>query len=361
MQLIDMRPAKFLKYSLLMAMASVMGCGQPKAGMPPGGFAVSVVAVPVSEEKIEDKISLVGTLAADESVEIKNEISGVIEQLGFDEGQKVQQGQMLFMIDAGKLNASLAQAEANIGLAKTTFDRLSSLIKAGAVSQQEYDQAKSDLEAKQAEVDLIKAQLKETVISATFDGVMGERKVSVGQYVDQGTSLSFLIRQDPMKAEFNVPERFLGQLKENQEVEINVAAYPEEKFKGQVYFIDPRINENTRTTLVKAKVPNSDGKLRSGMFANLDLIVNIRQNALTVPETALIPRGEEVNVFTVVDNKAQMKPVKVGIRLAGKAEIIEGLSAGDIVITEGHQKIGPGSPVNVKNSSEEAQPVQSAP
>ena len=125
---------------------------------------------PVKQEVIEEKISLVGTLVADEAVEIKNEIAGVIEQVGFEEGQKVAKGQMLFMIDARKLNATLAQAEANMQLAQTTFDRLSCLITAGAISQQEFDQAKSDLEAKKAEVDLIKAQLKETVISASFDG-----------------------------------------------------------------------------------------------------------------------------------------------------------------------------------------------
>jgi membrane fusion protein (multidrug efflux system) len=265
----------------------------------------------------------------------------------------VERGQMLFMIDAGKLKASLAQAEANLALAKTTFDRLSSLIKVGAISQQEFDQAKSDLEAKKAEVDLIKAQLKEAVITAAFDGVMGERKVSIGQFVNQGTPLTYLIKQDPMKAEFRVPERFLGQLKDRQSIEVTVAPYPEEKFEGEVYFIAPQVNEQTRTALVKAKLSNKEGKLRSGLFANLDLIVNIRSRALVVPEIALIPRGEDVFVFVVdQESKAQMKKVEVGLRLAGRAEIVSGVSVGEKVIVEGYQKIGPGSPVKVKNVSE---------
>ena len=325
------------------------GCGKKEAGGMHGGFASSVVAEPVKQEKIEEKISLVGSLQADEAIEIKNEIAGIIEQIGFEEGLPVKKGQMLIMIDAKKLNATLAQMEANLGLAQTTFDRLSSLIKAGAVSQQEYDQAKSDLEAKKAEVDLIKAQQKETVIAASFDGVMGERTVSAGQFVNQGTTLTFLIKQDPMKAEFHVPERSLGQMKVGQEIEVTVAAYPDEKFKGEVYFIDPQIEEQTRTALVKAKLPNPDGKLRRGMFANLDLIVSIRPQALVAPETALIPRGEDVFVFVVdKDSKAQMKPVKVGVRLAGKAEIVEGLSEGENVIVEGFQKVGPGSTVKIK-------------
>ena len=336
---------------LFLSSLMLTGCGDQKKKGPPGGFAVSVVAEAVKREKIEEKISLVGSLAADEFVEIKNEIAGVIEEIGFDEGQPVKKGQMLFMIDADKLKASLAQAEANLGLAHTTFERLSSLIRSGAVSQQEYDQAKSDLEAKQAEAELIKAQLKETVITAAFDGVMGERKVSLGQFVNQGTTLTFLINQDPLKAEFRVPERFLGQLKEGQTVEVTVAAYPDEEFKGEVYFIDPQVEEQTRTALVKAKLPNPQGKLRRGMFANLNLIVSVRSQALVVSEEALLPKGDDVFVFAVdQENKAQMKKVKVGIRLAGKAEIVEGLDEGENVIVEGYQKIGPGSTVKIKDT-----------
>ena len=247
---------------MILGLVSLFGCGKPKAGGPAGGFAVSVVAEPVRQDKIEQKISLVGNLAADENVEIKNQVAGVIEQIGFEEGQKVKKGQMLVMIEASKLNASVAQAEANLGLAHTTFNRLSSLIKAGAVSQQEYDQAQSDLETKKAQLDLINAQLKETVISASFDGVMGERRVSPGQFVEMGTTISYLVKQDSLKAEFQVPERFLGQLKLGQKIEVSVAPYPEEKFQGDVYFIAPQIEEQTRTALVKARLPNLMGKLR---------------------------------------------------------------------------------------------------
>jgi len=326
------------------------GCGG-QAGGQPGGFAVSVVVAAVKEETVEEKISLVGTLTANETVEIKNQAAGVIERIGFNEGQAVKSGQMLFMVDTRKLNATLARTEANLSMAQTTFGRLSSLITAGAISQQEFDQAKSDLDVKKAEVELIKAQLAETVIAASFDGVVGERKVSVGQFVDQGTTLSYLISQDPIKAELRAPERYLGQLKEGQPIQVTVAAYPDETFDGEVYFIAPQVEEQTRTALIKAKLPNPEGKLRQGMFANLDLIVNARSRALTIPEEALIPKGDEVYVFAVdAESKAQMKPVKVGIRLAGRAEILEGLSAGENVIVEGYQKVGPGSPVNMKES-----------
>jgi membrane fusion protein (multidrug efflux system) len=338
-----------------------IGCGPKKGGAAGamGGFATSVVAQPVKAKKIEEKISLVGNLQADESIEIKNQIAGVIAQIGFLEGEPVKQGQTLFVIDADKLKASLAQALANLGLAQTTFARLSTLIKANAISQQEFDQASSDLEARKAQVELINAQLKETQITASFDGVTGDRKVSIGQFVNQGTLLTTLIKQDPMKAEFNIPERFLGQLKEAQGIEVTVAAYPDEIFKGEVYFIDPQVDELNRTALIKAKIPNPDGKLVRGMFANLNLIVSIRSEALVVPETALIMKSDDVFVFTVdSDNKAQMKKVKVGLRMVAEAEILEGLTQGENVIVEGYQKIGPGSLVNISETKSETNSIK---
>ncbi len=359
-------PMRFKNFYLLfvvcIATLSCFGCGSPKGGpgAGKGGFPASVVAQAVKVEKIEEKISLVGNLQADESIEIKNQIAGVIAEIGFLEGELVKEGQVLFVIDADKLKASLAQAEANLGLAQTTFTRLSTLIKANAISQQEFDQASSDLEARKAQIDLIKAQLKETQITASFDGVTGDRKVSIGQFVNQGTLLTTLIKQDPMKAEFNIPERFLGQLKDGQSIEVTVAAYPDEIFKGQVYFIDPQVDELNRTALVKAKIPNPDARLVRGMFANLNLIVSIRQQALVIPESALIMKSEDVFVFAVdADNKAQMKKVKVGLRMVGKVEILDGLADGENVIIEGHQKIGPGSLVKIKEPQNDTKAVSS--
>jgi membrane fusion protein (multidrug efflux system) len=341
---------QFLSQLFIIISVFLMGCDAKTQAPMHGDFAMSVVAESVTLEKVEDRISLVGNLAADETVEIKNQAAGVIEKIGFKEGQMVKKGEILITIDAQKINAMLAQAEANLGLAQTTFERLASLITAGAISQQELDQSKSDLEAKKAEVDLIKAQLKETIIRSSFDGVMGERNVSLGQFIDQGTTLTYLISQNPIKAEFHVPEKSLRQLKTGQLIEVTVAAYPDETFKGEVYFIAPQLDEQTRTALVKAKLPNPDGKLRQGMFANLNLIVNVRTHALTIPEIALIPKGEEVYVFVIdSENKAQMKPVVIGLRIDSKVEITQGLSAGEKVVTEGHQKIGPGSLIHIKN------------
>ena len=151
-----------------------------------------------------------------------------------------------------------------------------------------------------------------------------------------------------MKVEFSVPERFLGQVAGGQAIEVQLAAYPGEQFHGTVYFIDPRVSLETRTVPVKAHLPNPDGRLRAGMFANLDLVLQVRKRAVVIPESALLLEGNQASVFVVTDGKAQPRPVSPGVRLAGALEIREGLLAGEVVIIEGTQKLGPGSPVDVR-------------
>ena len=285
-------------------------------------------------------------MAANESVEIKSEIDGAVEEINFEEGHKVKKGQLLMSVDKSKLEAALAQSEANLKMAETTSKRYETLIETRAISTQEFDQAQADLAGNRATVDLMKAQLNDATVEAPFDGVMGARMVSLGQFIVKGTSISFLINDNPMKAEFRVSERYLSRIKEKQTIELAIAAYPNEKFKGEVYFIDPQIDELTRTALIKARVPNPDGKLRRGMFANLELIVNVREKAIVIPETALIPKGDVVTVFIIdSEGKAQPRPVKIGLRQGGIVEVTSGLAAGEKVITEGFQKVGPGSKV----------------
>jgi membrane fusion protein, multidrug efflux system len=340
---------------IAIAALSLAGCGDgKKGGHGRGAFPVNVVAVAAKEQPIQEKISLVGTMAANESVEIKSEIDGAVEEINFDEGHRVKKGQLLISVDKSKLEASLAQAEANLKMAETTSKRYETLIETRAVSTQEFDQTQADLAGNKATVDLMKAQLNDAAIEAPFDGVMGARQVSLGQFIAKGASISFLINDNPMKAEFRVPERYLSRVKEKQAIELAIAAYPNEKFKGEVYFIDPQIDEMTRTALIKARVPNPDGKLRRGMFANLELIVNVREKAVVIPEIALIPQGEKTSVFVIdAESQAQPRPVKIGIRQAGNAEIIDGLKAGEKVIIEGFQKVGPGSKVVPKEPQAE--------
>ncbi|PIW64593.1 MAG: efflux transporter periplasmic adaptor subunit, partial [Candidatus Omnitrophica bacterium CG12_big_fil_rev_8_21_14_0_65_50_5] len=159
----------------------------------------------------------------------------------------------------------------------------------------------------------------------------------------------FLVSRNPVKAEFTVPERYSSRIKEGQDVEIQVTAYPGETFSGKVYFIDPRVNDVTRTVLMKAKIPNRDGHLKPGMFANLNLIVNTKSDALVIPETAVMVKGDTTSVFVISENnKASLKLVVLGIRLAGRVEVTQGLREGDVVVVEGFQKLREGADVQVR-------------
>lgn len=332
-----------------LTLAAGAGCG--KGGGPgggPGGMAVHVVGFRAVEQPVEERVAVVGTLAANEFVDIRSEMDGAIEEIGFEEGQHVAAGDVLFRIDRIKLEASLAETEANLKLAETTLERYAALAESRAVSKQEVDQARAAFEARRASVQLMRAQWQDATVVAPFSGIVGVRLISLGQYVTKGQALTSVVDTDTMKAEFSIPERFLSQVAAGQAIEVQLAAYPGERFHGIVYFIDPRVSAETRTVLVKARLPNPDGRLRAGMFANLDLVLRMRKRAVVIPESALLLEGSQALVFVVADGKAQPRPVRLGVRLAGVVEIREGLLAGEVVLIEGTQKVGPGSPIEVR-------------
>lgn len=336
---------------LSFVLVGLSGCSDQKEAQaqPPMMMATNVVGFKVEQKDLKDSISVIGTLQSSESVEIKSEINGTIQHIGFEEGQKVSKGDVLIEIEKNKLQAAYDQAVANFNLAESTATRYKTLVENKAVSQQEYDEASARLASNKAAVDLAREQLEDSVITAPFDGVMGERLVSVGQYVSQGVKLTSVFNQDPIKAGFHVPERFLNEIKMNQNIEMSVAAFKDKKYQGRVSFIDPKVDETTRTTLIKALLDNKDGDLREGMFASIELIVSVEPNALVVPETALIIKGDAVLIYVVKeDQTVDIRPIKTGKRIDGMVVIEEGLAQGDVVVLEGYQKIGPGSSVNVR-------------
>ena len=310
------------------------------------GGPLQVIAVPARQQPVSETVGLVGSITPNEWVEVKSETDGTVQEVGFMEGQRVEKGQLLVALDQTKLQAGLAQAEANFQLAKSTYDRAERLHGEKLVPQQDYDQAVSGLAANQATVDLTRRNLKDARLVAPFSGITGARLISPGQVIARNTTLTSVVDLDTVKIELNVPERYLSQIQNGQKLTFSVAAYPGQSFQGEVYFISPQLEISTRTALVKARVPNPDIKLRGGMFARLDLTLRLRDSALVIPEPALLHSGDSVLVY-VIDGQGlvQIRPVKIGLRLAGKAEVIEGLNAGEQVIVEGIQKIAPGMPV----------------
>lgn len=344
-----MRYPRLLLSAAACALALLSACKKPgaaKAGGPPAMPPTQVIAVEARREAVAESLSLVGTLTANEWVEIKTELEGTVVEIGFDEGKAVTKGQLLFRLDESRLNASLAEAEVNLKLSKVNFDRAQQLLRDKTISQQEFDQLASRFESMQAALAVKQRELKDTKIHAAFAGVMGARNVSSGQVIKKDTMLGVLVDLNPVKVEVSVPERFLSLLKLDQTIELRVAAFPGRKFTGQVYFIAPQVDTNTRTALVKAKIANADFALKPGMFANLDLTLQLRDAAVVVPEPAIMVNADRAMLYIVdKDMNAQLRPVKLGVRSAGVVEILSGVEAGQLVIVEGVQKVRPGAKV----------------
>lgn len=336
-------------FCFLAAVLGFCGCKKqspPAAGGPSGGFAIPAVLAEARREAVSEALSLVGTLAANEMVEIKSETDGTVEKILFEEGAAVKGGDLLIQLDESKAAAAVAEAEANFNLSRVTHEREQQLFQKQLVSQQEMDQAAAVLDANRASLDLKKRLSKDTRIYAPFSGITGGRVVSPGQVISRNTTLTWLVDLDTVKVEVAVPERFIGQLKTGQMIELAVAAFPGEKFRGELYFIAPQVDPTTRTALVKARIPNATRRLKPGMFANLDLTLKLKDNAVVIPEDAVMASGDRTLVYVVgADDTAQIRPVKLGIRMAGSVEVVSGLQGGERVVAEGVQKVRPGGKV----------------
>ena len=333
----------------LLAFGLLAGCKKKQAaGGPPPSPPTTVVAAEAKRQPIAETLALVGTLAANEAIEVKSETDGTIAEIRFEEGQPVKKGDLLIRLDDSKLVASLAEAEANLKLSSTTLERAKGLMAEKLIPQQEFDQAASTFQANHATVELRKRLLQDTRIFAPFAGLAGSRSISPGQVISKNSTLTGLVDLSVVKAEFNLPERFLSGVKIGQAVDLSVAAYPKQTFKGEVYFLAPQVDPNTRTLLMKARIPNADHRLRPGMFANLDLTLTLRQEAVVIPESALMSQGDRTSVYVIdAGGNAQVRPVKVGLRIPNRIEILSGLEPGEKVVTEGLQKVRPGAPVKI--------------
>ena len=309
--------------------------------------AVPVEAVRAEAGTITDEVSAIGTLRSNESVIIRPEIAGRITGIHFSEGEQTRIGALLFTLDDAISQAELTEAEARLQLSQRNYERATELYGKGAGTARGRDEAEAELQTNRASVVLAKARLEKTRISAPFEGILGLRQVSIGDYVVPGQDLVNLENIDPIKVEFRVAERFLAGLANGQKLRVNVDAFPGRSFEGEVYAMDPRVDPAGRSIAVRARIPNSDRVLRPGLFARVNLATEVRKNAIVVPDQAIVPRGEERFVFKVVDGKAVMTRVVLGQRRAGQVEIVEGLEPDDVVVTAGQLKIRDGAPVKL--------------
>lgn len=346
---------------LAFALCFTAGCKKQTAGaakLPPPQVVVAEARV----ERVVDTWPGVANIQANEMVDIKAEIDGVVQEILFEEGQQVEKGQLLVRLDETKLAATLAQAEANFKLSEANFARAQQLSNDKLIAQQEFDQAAATFQANQANLDFTRRQSKDARILAPFEGVVSSRPISPGQIISKNSIITWLIDLDPVKVEFHVPEKFLGQVKTKQQIKVEIEAFPNDDFLGEVFFVSPYVDPTNRTALVKAHIPNKEMKLRPGMFANLDLTLVVRERSTVIPEMAItqVLTNSQAMVFAVdAAGTAQMRKIKTGVRLIGSIEVLEGLKPGEKVIVEGLQKVVPGAPVRIAPESGSASPATS--
>jgi membrane fusion protein (multidrug efflux system) len=310
------------------------------------GDTLRVTVHRVATTPIEERLTTIGTVRADEEVEIVSEISGKIEAIHFDEGSRVDKGRLLLKIDDAELLAERERAIHRVELAERAEARQQQLLSDGVISSETYDVALGELNVFEAELRLIEAQLDKTEIRAPFAGVIGLRWVSPGSYISPQTRIASLQALDPVKIEFSVPERYAGLMRVGGVIRFSVEGI-DRAFEGTVYAIEPAVDPATRSLRMRATSPNPEGVLFPGTFANVGIAVRSIPDALTVPAIAVIPELGGKKVFVVVDGLAQPRSVSTGIRNEESVEITDGLEPGDLVITSGILQLEPGIEVEI--------------
>ena len=332
------------------------GAGSPAQARPDaGGVAGGPVSVEVGKVEVTtlaDDALAVGSLRSRQGVMLRPEVSGRVAAIGFIEGQRVKRGQLLVQLDDTLQQAQLKQAQAQASIARTNLQRNRELVLENFVSQSAVDQSAAALEVAEAQVALSKAQLERMRIVAPFDGVAGIRNINLGDYVKDGADLVSIEDLSQVLVDFRLPERFVARVKTGQSVEVSLDALPGQGFTGRIDALDSVIDANGRSLLVRARLDNPGGVLKSGLFARTRIVFSTRENALVVPEEALVPQGSKQYLYKVADGPdgkiAKRLEARIGLRLPGKVEVLEGLAPGDLVVTAGQARLSRGESAPIK-------------
>lgn len=329
-----------------LAVLALLASGPALAqGGPPGGQKTVVETVEASRTTIRATHRAVGTLLADASAELRAEVPGQILALHFEEGQQVGKGDRLISIEATVLEAEVNEARANAERSRSQFVRAKELHDKKLISATDYEAAAANSNVDTARLLSAQARLSKTVIRAPFAGFTGLRRINVGDYTTVGQSLIDLVRLDPMRVDFSVPETLLAELQVGQPIEVYVDAYGDEPFVGKVTAISPKIDVQGHSIQIRGSVSNTELKLRPGLFARVQIGLDSKENAVVIPEEAIWPIGQDKTVFVVVDGVARQKVVELGTRQAGVVEVVAGVGHGDVVVTAGQMKLHDGAPV----------------
>ncbi|MFZ0613395.1 MAG: efflux RND transporter periplasmic adaptor subunit [Desulfobacterales bacterium] len=318
----------------------------------PSRTPIPVVTAVVTSEPFTEKLEALGTTKANESVVVTPTVEERVIGILVDDGDFVSSGQVLVKLDDSEAQYLLAEARAALKEQRQQFERMRRLAKTNATSRSQLDEEQGLLDIAAAKVSLLEARLQDYTIRAPFSGVLGIRQISTGAVVDSDTVITTLDDTSSIKLDFTIPEAYLGVLKNGMTVSAHSHAYPDRSFEGRVTAISSRVDPETRTLTIRAKIPNPDRLLRPGMLLTVDLVKN-RSQSLIIPEEAVIQEKDKKFALVVTpDNTVEKTEIVTGRRNPGKLEVISGLNAGQQVIVQGLTRVRSGSSVNVVETGE---------
>lgn len=317
--------------------------GKDNGGKPK---AIRLSGIVVQPQTFENNLSLSGSIEANEQVEIRSEVSGIVESINFQEGSYVRKGQLLFKVNDIELRAQLSQANTKESLASENERRAKLLLKKEAISQEEYDVARAEYASTKAQIQLIKAQISKTEVKAPFAGKIGLRSISVGTYITPTVLVASLVNIGKLKITFSIPEKYATQVKNNTTLSFTVAGSTD-IYTAKIYAIEPTIEIATRTLQLRAIAENKDGKLLPGTFANVELPLDVIKDAILVPSQAVIPIQNGKKIFISDMGKAKEIMVETATRTDASILVLSGLKAGDTVITTGVMSLKNDIPVKI--------------
>ena len=355
------RAAKLLLLVLMIVLISLPFVSCKKAKKLEKENLVNVRVLPAEMKKVQPYLETTGTLNADEEVTVSSEVDGIVRQLKVEEGSSVKKGSLLveinevdYMLDKKRSDAALKQAEANLANAKAEYQRKESLYKEELITKQQFDDISTRVTLAEADVTRAKAtletsaeKLSRTKVYSPLNGAVKAKKVSVGDYVRNGSPLFQLIKVDPLKLNFTISEKDIAGLKIGQEVVFTVDSFPGKKFKGKVNLLYPNVEERTRTLQAEAIVPNANHLLKPGFFTRVTIYTEETREAVVAPLTALMYDNSTISLFVVDGNVAHARTVKTGGKYGENVEIVEGLKEKEQVVIVGQNNLSEGVKVNV--------------
>ena len=308
---------------------------------------ISVSTIVAESKDFSNALSISGSIEANEQVEIRSEVSGIVENIAFKEGSNVSKGQLLFKVNDIELRAQLAQATTRQNLASENERRAKLLLQKEAISQEEYDIASADFRTAQSQSQLIRAQVAKTSVRAPFSGKIGLRYISPGTYITPTTLIAKLVSTNPIKITFSIPEKYASDIKLNSEITFTVSSLPE-KYTAKIYALEPGIETDTRTLNIRAIAQNSNGKLLPGTFANVEMPLKTIKDAIIIPTEAIVPVQNGKKVFIANNGKAKSVMVETLARTDKDVVITSGLKIGDTIITTGVMSLKDDADIKIK-------------